>query len=104
MTEVLGRPITYPRLSSDEYLERLRAKGIPEDHIDVQKMIYRIVRLNVAALPNRAIRRLTGHPPTAFAEFVDRERAVWMPWAPSQPQLGAPITRCRWPMPGPPYG
>jgi len=48
-------------------------------HIDVQKMIYRVVRLNISAIPNRAIRRLTGTPATTFAEFVRDNRSAWTP-------------------------
>ena len=40
-------------------------------------MIYRVVRHNLSAMPNRTIRRLTGAPATSLAEFVDDYRAVW---------------------------
>lgn len=75
----LGRAITYTRPSPEQYADLLRERGMPQDYIDVQEMIYRVVRLNVSALPNRRVRRLTGAPATTFAEFAHRERAVWMP-------------------------
>ena len=81
MTEVLGRPIRYARPSEAEYLDRLRSQGWPEDYIAVQKMIHRVVRLNVSALPNRSIRRLTGRPATTLAEFVADNRDAWNPQA-----------------------
>jgi uncharacterized protein YbjT (DUF2867 family) len=81
LTAELGRKITYTRPSADEYAEMLSARGMPQDYIDVQAMIYRVVRMNVSALPNRKICRLTGAPATTFAEFAHRERAVWMPGA-----------------------
>ena len=40
-------------------------------------MAYRVVRINVSALPNRSIRGLTGRPATTFAQFAEREKAVW---------------------------
>ncbi|MFT3877440.1 MAG: SDR family oxidoreductase [Propioniciclava sp.] len=79
MTEVLGRPITYTRPSEDAYLAALAAQGYPDDYLAVQKMIYRVVRLNVSAFPNRAIRELTGRPATSFARFVHDHRATWTP-------------------------
>lgn len=79
MTEVLGRHITYARPSEKDYLAHLAAQGQPPDYLDVQKMIYRIVRLNISAIPNRAIRRLTGMPATTFAEFVRDNRSAWTP-------------------------
>ena len=79
MTEVLGRPIRYAQPSEDEYLDRLRSQGQPADYIAVQKMIHRVVRLNVSALPNRSVRRLTGHPATRLAEFIADHRQSWEP-------------------------
>lgn len=83
MTEVLGRPITYTHPSEEDYLRRLAARGLPQDYLDVQKMIYRVVRLNVSALPNGSVQRLTGAPATSFRRFVHDHRHVWAPQQPS---------------------
>lgn len=77
MSRVLGRTITYARPSEDEYLASLAAQGRPEDYLTVQKMIYRVVRLNISAFPNRMVRRLTGAPAGGFARFVEDHRDVW---------------------------
>ncbi|WP_341953467.1 SDR family oxidoreductase [Salinibacterium sp. TMP30] len=77
LSDVLGRSIHYRRPSETEYLSRLRTQGKPEDYIAVQKMIYRIVRFNISAFPNRTVRRLTGHPATTFREFATREKGAW---------------------------
>lgn len=77
LTEALGYPVTYAQPSVDEYVQRLQESGAPADYIDVQKMIYRVVRMNVSAFPNRMIRRLTGRPATTFSQFARRESAAW---------------------------
>jgi uncharacterized protein YbjT (DUF2867 family) len=77
LSDVLGRSIHYRRPSETEYLSSLRTQGKPEDYIAVQKMIYRIVRFNISAFPNRTVRRLTGHPATTFREFATREKGAW---------------------------
>ena len=77
LSDVLGRPIRYARPSEADYLARLAENGAPADYIAVQRMIYRIVRLNISALPNRAVRELTGRPATRFREFAERERGTW---------------------------
>lgn len=74
---MLGRTIRYARPSERVYLQRLADEGKPQNYIEVQKMIYRIVRINVSAFPNRWVRKLTGEPATAFREFAERERSVW---------------------------
>lgn len=77
MSHVLGRTITYTRPSEAHYLTALAAHGAPDDYIAVQKMIYRVVRLNISAIPNRAVRRLTGEPATTFESFVRDHQHVW---------------------------
>ncbi|MEJ3405742.1 SDR family oxidoreductase [Rathayibacter sp. YIM 133350] len=77
LSEVLGRTIRYARPSEKEYLARLAAEGRPADYVEVQKMIYRVVRFNISALPNRAVRKLTGQPATTFRQFALDNRAVW---------------------------
>lgn len=77
MSEVLGRPISYAQPREADYLAQLRQAGAPEDYIAVQKMIYRVVRLNVSAMPNQMVRRLTGAAATTFARFVEDYRDTW---------------------------
>lgn len=83
MSRVLGRPIRYTRPSEADYLDSLAAQGAPPEYIAVQKMIYRIVRLNISAVPNRAVRRLTGDAATTFERFTEDYRQVWQPEAPA---------------------
>jgi uncharacterized protein YbjT (DUF2867 family) len=77
MSEVLGHPIGYARPTEADYLADLAVHGADEEYIAVQKMIYRVVRWNLSALPNRTIRRLTGAPATSLGTFVENYRAVW---------------------------
>jgi len=77
LTEVLGYPVRYAAPTAAEYAARLAEQGAPADYIDVQKMIYKVVRMNVSAFPNRTIRKLTGDPATTFVQFAEREKAQW---------------------------
>ena len=77
LSGVLDRTIRCSRPSESEYLARLAAEGKPQDYIDVQKMIYRIVCWNISALPNRQIRNLTGRPATTFQQFAADHQSVW---------------------------
>ncbi|WP_026552699.1 SDR family oxidoreductase [Arthrobacter sp. H20] len=77
MAEVLGRPIQYHRPSEDAYLSALAAEGASTDYIAVQKMIHKVVRLNVSAFPNRSVVKLSGHPATSLRQFVADFQRVW---------------------------
>ncbi len=77
LSGVLGYDVHYSRPTPVEYASRLAEQGAAADYIAVQKMIYKVVRMNLSALPNRVIRRLTGKPATTFAQFARREKAAW---------------------------
>lgn len=77
MTDVLGRPIRYARPSEGVYLTQLAADNLPDDYIAVQKMIHRVVRLNVSAFPNHTIRTLTGRPATTLRQYVTDNTQTW---------------------------
>ena len=79
LTGVLGRPIRYARPSEGEYLDHVRRQGRTADYVAVQKMLYRVVRRNLSALPNRTVRGVTGTPATTFRDFAADHRDVWMP-------------------------
>lgn len=79
MSAALGRPIRYVRPSEKEYLAALAEAGASEDYLDVQKMIHRVVRLNISAVPNRSIAKLTGQPATRFQQFVRDYQDEWNP-------------------------
>jgi hypothetical protein len=55
---------------------RLTEQGVSADFIAVQKMIYRVARMNVSAFPSRSIRRLTGAPAPTFTKFAEREKSA----------------------------
>jgi uncharacterized protein YbjT (DUF2867 family) len=77
MSRVLGRTIRYSSPTETEYLDALAAQGADQEYLDVQKMIYRVVRFNLSALPGRSIRNLTGAPATSLDTFVDDYRRQW---------------------------
>jgi uncharacterized protein YbjT (DUF2867 family) len=77
LSAALNYTVVYKQPTVEEYVERLTASGAAQDYIDVQKMIYRVVRMNVSAFPNRTVRRITGAPATTFAQFAEREKDVW---------------------------
>ncbi|WP_125099282.1 NmrA family NAD(P)-binding protein [Leucobacter chromiireducens] len=88
MTEPGHLRRAYTRPSEREYLDALAAAGAPADYLDVQKMIHRVVRLNISAIPNRSIRALTGQPATRFEQFVRENRDAWDPVPPGSQDPG----------------
>ncbi|MCC6270855.1 MAG: SDR family oxidoreductase [Microbacteriaceae bacterium] len=77
LTAELGYEVRYAEPTVADYVKRLQNDGAAADYIDVQKMIYKVVRANASAFPNRTIRKITGRPATSFSEFAHRERDAW---------------------------
>ena len=77
LDNVLGRPIRYAKPSEDQFLAQLRADNFPADYVAVQKIIHRVVRLNISVFPNHSIRTLTGRPATTLRQCVADNTQAW---------------------------
>ena len=77
LSKELGRTITYQNPSVNDYVDRLRADGSPEEFIKVQKMLYFVVRHNFSAGTKSDIKMLLGRNPITFKEFAHDYGDVW---------------------------
>ena len=77
LSSELGRTITYQNPSVEEYVERLRVNGSPEEFIKVQKMLYFVVRHNFSSGTKSDITKLLGREPITFKQFVHDYAHVW---------------------------
>lgn len=78
LTDVLGRPISYPRPGLVRYARHARhVLGMPWGMVAVTSAIYTIARLGRAAGLTDDVLVVTGQDPGSFREFADREAARW---------------------------
>ncbi|MDN3239629.1 NAD(P)H-binding protein [Glycomyces tritici] len=71
-TAAHGKPLRYKPIDDADYRERLAADGGPEWLIEAYASMFRSVReARFAAAPGD-VERLTGTPPTTFAEYLRR--------------------------------
>ena len=76
----LERPIRYTRPGIGRYAQHAhRDLAMPWAMVLVTTAIYTVARLGRASGLTDDVRAVTGRPPTTFAEFAHRERAVWNP-------------------------
>lgn len=79
LTDVLGRPIGYPRPGLVRYARHARqVLRMPWGMVAVTSAIYTVARLGRAAGLTDDVRLVTGHAPTSFREFAEREASVWV--------------------------
>jgi uncharacterized protein YbjT (DUF2867 family) len=78
LTQVLGRRIRYARPGLLRYARHARTTlGMPWGMVGVTCAIYTIARLGRAGGLTHDVHTVTGHPPTSFREFADREADLW---------------------------
>ena len=77
LTQVLGRPIHYDAVSIEERRAQLEAGGLAPWRVDLLLGLDEINRSDLYATPTDTVRQLTGHPPRAVEEYIERHRAAF---------------------------
>jgi uncharacterized protein YbjT (DUF2867 family) len=78
LTDVLGRPISYPRPGLVRYARHARnVLRMPWGMVAVTSAIYTVARLGRAAGLTDDVLVVTGQDPVSFREFAEREAARW---------------------------
>ena len=77
LSGVLGRPITYRKPSPQAFEQRLRERGVPEDFVKVQGMLYWPIRWRLGGKVTQEVSRLLGRPPIAMQEYVHDYAGKW---------------------------
>jgi uncharacterized protein YbjT (DUF2867 family) len=65
-----GRRIRYTRPTPAEYAARQAALGVPEEFIQVMRMLYWTVRLGIGAKVTPELGELLGRPPITMAQYA----------------------------------
>lgn len=77
MSDKLSRTITYTRPSMREYQNALRAKGVAEEFVKVQGMLYWPIRLGLGGKVTRQVEQLLGRPPFTMRQYVEDYADKW---------------------------
>ncbi len=78
LSEVLGRPISYPRPGVLRYaVHARRALGMPWAMVGVTTAIYTVARVGRADGLTDDVATVTGHAPVAFADWAAAHAEVW---------------------------
>lgn len=65
-----GRRITYKRPTPAEYAARQKALGVPDEFIDVMRMLYWTVRLGIGKKVTPELGELLGRAPVTMAQYA----------------------------------
>lgn len=80
LSSELGRPIRYRRPGLLRFARHARTElRMPWAMVAVMAVIYTTARIGKAAGLTDDVEKVTGRPPATLADFVHRERSVWIP-------------------------
>ncbi|MBD3404672.1 MAG: NAD(P)H-binding protein [Candidatus Lokiarchaeota archaeon] len=77
-TEVLGRPIDYPKPSPKEFKQKRLNQGWHSDMIEVLNMLFKMVRWRLAGKKSKDFEKLMERDPITLEQFVIDHKHLWM--------------------------
>jgi uncharacterized protein YbjT (DUF2867 family) len=74
---VTGRPVKHNDIDRDVWIERSVAAGVPAQYGQMLRMLTETVAAGMGSRPNDNVEKVTGAPPTTFADFARRAAHAW---------------------------
>lgn len=79
LSEATGRRIVYTRPSGGAFARHMESQGHDREYVKVMRAIYLVAKLRMAGTVTDDLSRLIGTRPTTFAEFAQRNAALFTP-------------------------
>ena len=73
----VGEPIRHVDVDPDTWISGMLAAGVPAEYGSVLLLLTDTVASGRGSRPNGDVERVTGSPPTSFAEFAQRVATTW---------------------------
>jgi uncharacterized protein YbjT (DUF2867 family) len=77
IAEVTGKPIKHDNIDRDVWIEASVAAGVPAEYGEMLRIVTETIASGKGSRPNDNVERITGAPPTKFAEFARRTAQAW---------------------------
>lgn len=72
-----GLDVTYTNVPEEQFIDGLKAAGIPEWNINMIVSLTRVVKLGMIGNVTQAVEYLTGSPARSFADFAAENADAW---------------------------
>jgi hypothetical protein len=74
---VIGQPIRHVDVDRRAWVDSVVASGVPAEYGDMLRFLTETIASGAGSRPNDDVQRVTGTPPTSFADFAQRTAAAW---------------------------
>ena len=77
IASAIGEPIRHVDIDRETWIAGMLAAGVPAEYGGMLRLLADTVASGRGSQPNGDVLRVTGSPPTSFAEFAQRAAATW---------------------------
>ena len=77
ITDVTGKPVKHNDVDRDLWIQGAVAAGVPVKYGEVLRMLTETIASGMGSRPNDNVEKVTGAPPTRFADFARRTAQAW---------------------------
>ena len=71
------RPVQHVEIDREAWINGVLAAGVPAEYGQMLRFLTEAVASGAGSTPNNDVERVTGAPPTSFADFARRNAAAW---------------------------
>ena len=80
---VIGKPVKHNDIDRNVWIEGSVAAGVPAQYGQMLRMLTETVASGMGSRPNDYVEKVTGAPPTTFADFARRAAHAWTQTGPA---------------------
>jgi uncharacterized protein YbjT (DUF2867 family) len=77
IADVTGKPVKHNDIDRDLWIQGAVAAGVPVEYGEVLRMLTETIASGMGSQPNDSVEKVTGAPPTRFADFARRTAQAW---------------------------
>jgi uncharacterized protein YbjT (DUF2867 family) len=78
IAEITGRPMKHDDIDRDAWIQGSVAAGVPADYGETLRMLTETIASGNGSRSNDNVEKITGVPPTKFADFARRTARAWI--------------------------
>jgi uncharacterized protein YbjT (DUF2867 family) len=77
IADVTGKPVKHHDIDREMWIQGTVAAGVPAEYGQTLRMLTETIASGRGSLPNDEVEKVTGVPPTRFADFAQRTARAW---------------------------
>jgi uncharacterized protein YbjT (DUF2867 family) len=77
IAEISGKPVIHLDLDREMWIEAMIGAGVPAGYAAKLRILTETIASGIGARPNDDVERVTGRPPTSFADFARSVKQAW---------------------------